>query len=284
MNHDMVIGIDLGGTNVRAGLIHNDKLSDLVSMRINSSGTVEEVLNQVFTQTDKIVTGKVKAIGIGVPGLVDLDKGIVYDVVNIPSWKKVHLKQLMEERYNIPVLINNDANCFALGEHYFGKGKGKSSMVGLTIGTGLGAGIILNNKLYAGPNCGAGEFGMVDYLDKYYEYYASGQFFQNVYNIDGQEVYKKAGQGDKQTLKMYEEMGVHLGNAVKMILYTYDAELIIIGGSLKNAWNYYSPKMWERIKTLAFTKPLERLRIELSELEYPGVLGAAALHFDTILD
>lgn len=283
MSHDMVIGIDLGGTNVRAGLINNDKIADLVSTRVNSSGTLEQVLAQVFALTDKIITDQVKAIGIGVPGLVDLNKGVVYDVVNIPSWREVHLKCLMEDRYNLPVLINNDANCFALGEHYFGKGKGKSSMIGLTIGTGLGAGIILNNKLYAGPNCGAGEFGMVDYLDKYYEYYASGQFFQNVYQLDGQEVFKRASQGDKEALKMYEEMGTHLGSAIKMILYTYDAELIIIGGSLKNAWNYYAHKMWERIKTFAFTRPIERLRIELSELEHPGVLGAAALHYDTVL-
>ena len=135
----------------------------------------------------------------------------------------------MEERYQVPVVVNNDANCFALGEHYFGKGKDHPSLVGLTVGTGLGAGIIINNKLHSGSNCGAGEFGMVDYLDKYYEYYACGQFFQNVYQTDGETVFKRAKMGDEQAIKMYEEMGTHLGNAIKMILYTFDTSLIISG-------------------------------------------------------
>ena len=120
----------------------------------------------------------IKAIGIGVPSVVDTHTGIVYDVQNIPSWKEVAIAQKMQELYKLPVLVNNDANCFALGEYHFGKGKGTKSMVGVTIGTGIGAGIIINGKLYCGPNCGAGEFGMIGYLDKVVEYYASGQFFK----------------------------------------------------------------------------------------------------------
>jgi glucokinase len=186
----------------------------------------------------------------------------------------------MEERYGIPVLINNDANCFALGEHYFGKGKGHRSMIGLTIGTGLGAGIILENKLYCGSNCGAGEFGMVEYLDQIYEFYASGSFFQNVYRLEGEVVFKRAGEGDLQALKMYEELGTHLGNAIKMIMYTYDVELIILGGSVRFAWPYFSQSMWKRIRTFAYARSVERLRMETSDLENSGVLGAAALCFD----
>src|SRR5690606_24955530 len=119
-----------------------------------------------------------------VPSVVDVDKGIVYDVQNIPSWKEVPLKAIMEERYGVPVQVNNDANCFALGEKYFGQGRDSKAFIGLTLGTGLGAGIILNDKLYAGPNCGAGEFGMVPYLDYHYEYYASGQFFTLLHHTD----------------------------------------------------------------------------------------------------
>ena len=83
----------------------------------------------------------VTSIGIGVPGLVDTNRGLVYDVINIPSWKEVALQKYMEERYHLSVYINNDANCFALGEYYFGKGKGFNSVVGLTVGTGIGAGL-----------------------------------------------------------------------------------------------------------------------------------------------
>jgi glucokinase len=134
-------------------------------------------------------------------------------------------------------------------------------------------------KNYTGKNGGAGEFGMIDYLDKYYEYYASGQFFQNIHNISGEDVFMKAATGDKDALKMYEEMGLHLGNAIKTILYAYDINLIILGGSVKHAFPYFSQSMWQSIKTFAYKKAIEKLRIEISELEYGAILGAAALHY-----
>jgi glucokinase len=215
-----------------------------------------------------------------VPSVVDVKQGIVYDVQYIPSWKEVHLKKIIEDRYRVPVIVNNDANCFAIGEFYFGKGAGHENMIGLTIGTGLGAGIIINHRLYAGPNCGAGEFGMVEYRDHCYEYYASGQFFQNEHNISGEEVFQNAKSGDKAARRLYGEMGIHLGNAVKLIMYTYDPSLIILGGSVRFAYPYFSETMWERIQTFAYPKSIEGLRIELSELENSGILGAAGLYYD----
>ncbi|HEY8658171.1 MAG TPA: ROK family protein [Hanamia sp.] len=280
MESKNIIGIDLGGTNIRGGIVDEKGLHGIISRKINSSGSLEEVLEELFSLTDELINNSIKSIGIGVPGLVDIEQGIVFDVVNIPSWKEIPLQKLMEGRYHIPVIINNDANCFALGEYYFGKGKGCNSMVGLTIGTGLGSGIILNKKLYNGKNCGAGEFGMVDYLDKYYEYYASGQFFKNVYQIDGEVVFKNASEGNAQAIKMYEEMGVHLGNAIKMIMYALDVELIILGGSVRNAFPFFSKPMWQRLETFAFQKSVETLKIEVSGLENSGILGAAALFYD----
>jgi glucokinase len=282
MNLPNVIGIDLGGTNVRAGLVENNELTNIASERINSNGSVEEVMQQLYHVTDKLINKSIAGIGIGVPSVVDLEQGIVYDVQNIPSWKEVHLKKWMEERYHIPVVVNNDANCFALGEYYFGKGKNTDTMIGLIIGTGLGAGIIINHKLYAGRNCGAGEFGMVNYLDKYFEYYSCGQFFDNVHHVSGEEVFKKAQSGDKRSLELYQEMGTHLGNAIKMILYTYDPSLIIFGGSVSQAFDYFKDNMWEQIKNFAFPKSLENFRIEISDLKHSGVLGAAALYYDSV--
>jgi len=272
-----IIGIDLGGTNVRGGIVSENKLSKTISQKINAQASMEEVLQQLFVFTDKLIHPSITAIGIGVPGLADAAKGIVHDVVNIPSWKEVPLKDRMEERYKIPVFINNDANCFALGEFYFGKGKGCHSMVGLTIGTGLGSGIIINKKLHSGLTGGAGEFGMIDYLDECYEYYASGQFFQNVYKTDGELIFKRAASGDAEAIRMYEEMGEHLGNAIKMILYALDVELIILGGSVRHAFDYFNKTMWKQIKTLVFQRSPQLLRIEVSELENSGILGAAAL-------
>ena len=97
MKNEMVIGIDMGGTNIRAGIVNNGIATNIISQRINASGSSEEVLQEVFNLTDKAIQGKVKAIGIGFPGLAV--SGMAYDVYNIPSWKEVPLQRLMEERY-----------------------------------------------------------------------------------------------------------------------------------------------------------------------------------------
>lgn len=270
-----VLGIDLGGTNLRGGVVEENNLSGIISQRITAMSSVEEVLDEVFHFIDKLINPDIKAIGIGVPGLV-VD-GIAYDVVNIPSWKEISLQKLLEERYRLPVAVNNDANCFALGEFYFGKGKGSDSMIGLTIGTGLGSGIIINKKLYSGNNCGAGEFGMIDYLDQCYEYYASGGFFQNVHGISGEVVFEKALQGDKVCIKMYEEFGFHLGNAIKAILYATDVSLIVFGGSVSKAFPFFSLAMSKQIESFAYKRALQHLQIKVSDLENSGILGAAAL-------
>ena len=281
MNQINIIGIDLGGTHVRAGIVSDGKLADIVSVRIPASGSEEEVLNIIYKLIAPLVNENIKAIGIGVPSIVDIENGIVYDVQNIPSWKKVELKKLMEEKYQLPVSINNDANCFALGEKYFGKGKNFHSMIGLTIGTGLGAGIIINDKLYAGVNCGAGEFGCVEYLDQYVEYYASGQFFENCYQTNGELVYKKALEGDPLSIMIFEELGTHLGNAIRMILYTYCPELIVLGGSISKAYPLFQERMWRRIRTYIYSSTLDKFHLEISELQNSGILGAASLYYDS---
>jgi len=280
MHNPSIIGIDLGGTNVRGGVVNGNDLANIISKKINAQGSVEEVLDELFVLIDGLINNSIQAIGIGVPGLIDAKEQMVYDVVYIPSWQKVPLKKWMEERYGIPVFVNNDSNCFALGEYYFGKGKGADSMIGVTLGTGLGCGLIINKKLYEGRNGGAGEFGMIGYLDKTTEYYASGQFFENVYKINGGTVFEKAKMGDEKSLKMYEEFGYHLGNAIKTILYVADVELIVLGGSVSKAFSFFSEKMWEQIKTFGFGKAIINLRIEVAELENAALFGAAALYFD----
>lgn len=282
INNKYIIGIDLGGTNIRAGSVIEKKITQIKTGRLNSQSPVEDIIQQIFDITDSLAVDNVFGIGIGVPGLVMEERGIVFDVINIPSWKEVPLKNIMEERYQVPVLINNDANCFAVGEYHFGKGHGCDSMVGMTIGTGLGSGIILNGKLYPGKNCGAGEFGMIDYLDNCLEYYASGQFFQNVYKINGEEVFNKAAQGDPTALNMYAEFGEHLGNAIKIILYALEPSKIIFGGSVRKAWPFFQESMWKRIKTFAYKQTVQNLTIGISELENSGILGAAALHYNIL--
>ena len=280
MSDKKIIGIDLGATNIRGAVVSGDALSDIISVRIHSDGAVEDVLGDIYQVIDALMTDSVAAIGIGVPSVVDVAEGIVYDVQYIPSWKEVPLRKLLEVRYQKPVLVNNDANCFALGEYYFGKERKAASMVGLTIGTGLGGGIIINHKLFPGYNCGAGEFGLLPYRDNILEYYCSGSFFRNVYGLDGLRVFEDAKKGDARAMELYAELGTHVGQAIKAVIYTYDPELIVLGGSVSQAYDWFKDAMYSEIRSLAYGQSAQRIRIAVSELTNSGILGAAALYYN----
>ena len=123
-------------------------------------------------------TAASSGIGFCVPSMVDVDTGVVYSVANIPSWREVPLKDELERRYGVRSFINNDANAFAVGELHFGKGRGYRNLVGIVIGTGLGAGVVINGRLYSGANCGAGEIGNIAYRGSTLESWCSGTFLR----------------------------------------------------------------------------------------------------------
>ncbi len=275
-----IIGVDLGGTNVRAGLVEDGKLVRVVTAAIRGDGTEAEVLEDVCGVINPLVGKGLEGLGVGVPSIVDLKEGIVYDVQNIRSWKTVPLKAILERKYGLPCHINNDANCFAAAEKYFGKGKTYDNIVGLIMGTGLGAGIIANGRLFSGANCGAGEFGMIAYLEHNYEYYACGQFFRHVHNASGKEVAERAGQGDPEALAMFTEFGNHLGQAIKAILYAADPEIVILGGSVSRSYGFFKDAMWRAVQDFAYGITVRKIKIEVSEIENIAVLGAAALTLD----
>ncbi len=274
------IGVDLGGTNVRCGLVEDEKIINLLAKSINSYGTEIEVLNDIFLLLDDLVADDIEGIGIGVPSVVDVENGIVYDVYNIPSWKSVPIKTILEKRYNKPVYVNNDANCFALGEKYFGKAKKYNNIVGLIIGTGLGAGIIINGKLYNGTNCGAGEFGMIPFKDDILEHYCSGYFFKKKYDITGEELYNLAVSKDEFALNVFREYGKNLGEGIKIILYAIDPEIIVMGGSVSKSFKYFKDALFETISDFGYPKSLEKLKIEVSDVENVAILGAVGLLMD----
>jgi glucokinase len=279
---ETVIGVDLGGTNVRAGLVVDGRLADVRSVAVRSRGTERDVLEDMFSAIDPILRSDVAGIGAGVPSVIDLKAGVVYDVQNIRSWKKVPLKARLEERYRLPAYVNNDANCFAAGEKYFGKAKPYDNAVGLIVGTGLGAGIIANGRLYSGINCGAGEFGMLPYRDANFEAYASGQFFERVHGTSGRELAALAERGDARALEIFAEFGVHVGEAVKAICYAVDPEAIILGGSVSKSLRFFRESLGRTFQSFAYSITKERLRIEVSETENIAILGAAALYYDAL--
>jgi glucokinase len=272
-----IIGVDLGGTNVRAGKIADNQIVTLLKEPTPSKGTVDEVMTQIYTVIDDCIDANTVSIGVGVPSTVDVEKGIVYDVTNIPSWKEVPVKALLETRYKVPVFVNNDANCFAVGEKYFGKAKNYKNIVGVTLGTGLGCGLIINNKLFEGTNCGAGEFGNIPYLDHNIEYYCSGQFFTDEKKMSAALLYDQAHQGNDFALALFSEFGRHLGETLKSILYAYDPEIIILGGSVSKSFEFFRDAMYQAMQNFAFSNVLLNLKIEVSDLENSAIFGAAAL-------
>jgi glucokinase len=280
MSDPVVVGIDLGGTNVRAGLVAGGRLRDVRSVPVRGRGSEKDVLEDLFSAVDPIMRDDVAGIGAGVPSVIDLATGTVYDVQNIPSWKKVGLKAILEERYGRPAFVNNDANSFAAGEKHFGKIRPYDSAVGLIVGTGLGAGIIANGRLYSGVNCGAGEFGMLPYLDRNFEAYASGQFFERVHGLSGRELAGRAERGDAKALGTFAEFGHHLGEAVKAICYAVDPEIIVLGGSVSKSLRFFQASLWQAFQSYAYSIAKERLKIEVSETENIAILGAAALYLD----
>jgi glucokinase len=272
-----LLGVDIGGTNFKIGRIKNSTIEKEISIDVDISLTEEETLDTLFKSIDLLIKSDIQGIGVGVPGVVDPITGIIYDIQNIPEWKKIPLKEILQRRYNVPVFINNDANCFALGEKIFGKGRHYENFVGLSIGTSLGMGIIINNQLYNGVLCGAGEIGMLHYKDSIVKKYASSFFFSDNYHLRAKELSEMAEKGNVLGLTAFVEFGVHLGEAIKNILYMYAPEAIILGGSISKAYPYFRKSVEKSLKSFAYQKQIENLKIETSNQPELAILGAAAL-------
>ena len=272
------IGVDLGGTNMRAGRVENDRLVAQANERTpKAPKDTAETIAVLERVIGAVWSSEVAAIGIGVPGLVDREKGIVYNLVHIPHWDVVPLGDILRERFSVPVFIDNDANCFALGERVFGVGRSYEHFVGLTLGTGLGGGIVQQGRLLADANCGSGEFGMIPYREEVLEYYCSGSYFKNVWGVDGKLMHERALAGDPEALEAYRQLGEHVAAAVKIVMLAVDPEMIVFGGSVAAAHTLFEESLWENLRDFAYPNSVKRLRIFFSEMENPAILGAASL-------
>lgn len=274
---DKWIGVDLGATNLRSGLVEAGKLTRHFNTPLPFSKGKKEVISAIEKAIERVFVNDVQGIGIGVPSVVDREKGIVYHVQNIPSWKKVFLKDLLEDRFKKPVFVNNDANCFALGEKHFGKGKNFQNFVGLAIGTGIAGGIIQQGSLLKDAHCGSGEFGEMPYLDSKFENYCSGLFFLNRTGEDGKIIFEKYAQGDENATKVVREFSIHLGKLIKSVILAIDPEALIIGGSVAKSKKWFHPLMMEEVKKFPYPKTLKSLKILYASDAKNQVLGAAYL-------
>ena len=270
------LAIDLGGTNIRIARVENGQCTDYQSVPCPANEEASAVVDRLSQLIDGLIDERVKGIGIGVPSIVDAQAGIVYDVANIASWKEVHLKTLLEEKFQVPVAVENDCNCFALGECMFGAGRDCSNMVGVTIGTGIGAGIIINRQLYGGLYHGAGEIGTLPYLDTDFEHYCSSFFFKQK-GINAAEYARKVLQGDREALAIWEEFGGHIGQLIKGIIFTYAPDFIVFGGGISLAFPLFKEGMNKALQDFPYKRILEQTRITISTLTNANLLGASSL-------
>ncbi|UJH90151.1 ROK family protein [Antarcticibacterium sp. 1MA-6-2] len=272
-----IVGIDIGATKIHIGLVQDSTVVRELKFSTTAGGSKEEIMSTLVQKIEEISEPGIEGIGIGVPGLVDSKKGIIYDLENIPSWKEVHLKDYLEDHFQKPVKITNDANVFVMGEKIFGKGRPYENLVGITLGSGFGTGIIIDHKLYSGAFSSAGELGNIPYRDKTIEEYCSGKFFRDIHGTTGNEVYNLALKNDEGALKIFQEFGEHLGEALKLILYVLSPQAILLGGSVSNSFRFFEEPLVETVSSFPFKKVRDQLKIMHSNIPNISILGSAAL-------
>jgi len=275
----MTLGIDIGGTNLVLGLVHNGKIEKRVSSPwFPREASLEQTIDTLSEQISGIITPDTEKIGIGVPSVVDVERGIVYDTVNIPSWTEIPLKDILEERFHLPVSVNNDANCYAMGvyEGYPDDAKPEVLVV-VTLGTGVGMGIVDRGRLFCGANCGAGELGSLPYRGATLEAFCSKQFFTDN-GWDSISASRAARDGDPRAAILFKELGEGLGDLLCTVMFAYDPSHIAFGGGVANNYPLFRESMEARLKRdFPYKKSLERLTVDVCIGDDIPVIGASLI-------
>ncbi|HUX92373.1 MAG TPA: ROK family protein [Ignavibacteriaceae bacterium] len=309
------IGVDLGGTNVKVGIVsQNGKIIKKVSVETKAKGGPEKVIQQIKKGIDEVLNKnelRIHGIGIGSPGTVSTKKGTVEDPPNLPGWEKVNLGKIIQKEFKIDVKVENDANAAAIGEMIFGAGKSYESFVMVTLGTGVGGGIIYNRKLFRGefgaageighisidingPQCKCGSFGCVEtYLGNSYivknvqtelEKYRSSKIWQLVNNdlnlLTPIIIQTALEQGDEYAKGVVQSLGKYLGTALASVGNCLDNGTFIIGGGVGG----FGAPLFNSVKETISARVLKPLRKRIKVLPAKlkndaGIKGASALAF-----
>ena len=280
-----IIGIDLGGTNIKTGLVSPvGKILKKFEIPTEAGKGTKKVINNIISAINEVKSGKIAGIGIGSPGPMDYKKGIIVNPVNLP-FKNIPLKNIIQNKFRIKTYLDNDANCFALAEAIFGHGRKYENVVGITLGTGIGGGFVINKKIYHGRS-NAAELGhMTIKFDGIkarsgnqgdIEEYAAARGITRLYDRKNNpySIYKLAVKGNKKAKKVFETMGYYLGIELANLLYAFDPDIIVVGGKISNSWKFFSKSMNKTIRKRYFAKPCPIVK---SKLKDAGILGAAAL-------
>jgi len=264
-----ILGIDLGGGHVRAGLVRKGRVVRAETHLLDNKAGRQKIVRQILDAIDGMFYHSISGIGMGVPAYVK--NGVVFDAGNIPAFQNIDLERTLKARYGVPVALNNDANCFA-----FGQGIQKGILVGLILGTGVGAGIVVDGRILSGSNCGAGEFGRIPFRNGTVEDYCSGKFFIRR-GSDGESVAAMAAKGQRAAKQAFSEYGGYLGEALGIIVHSLDPDRIVLGGSVANSYTYFRRSMEASLRHQISGRVLKHLRIAPSAKRHAAIIGAAQL-------
>jgi glucokinase len=298
-----IIGIDVGGTNVKLGLIdpRAEVVSRLSFSTKNFSATPEKLTAAIcealgaLLRKEHVLKASIMGVGVGLPGLVDVRNGIVRVLPNIPGWKDVPLKKLMEKKLGLRVQLENDVNMITLGEWKYGAGKGLTDVVFMTLGTGVGAGLILNGDIYRGPGFAAGEIGHAPLNEQgpecgcggwgCFERYVGNKELQRAAaklfeerDITLEDVYQKAVEGKKKALKFWDMVGEKVGNGLIGPVNLLNPQAIVIGGGVSRSFAFLEPAIARTLRRRAMRTQAETVRIIKALLDDDaGIIGAKVL-------
>jgi glucokinase len=275
------IGVDLGGTNLRiAAVDEQGHMMEKVTLGTvtGRDQVVRDMCEAIQHASDKYKGGAtLLGVGIGVPGIIDMDTGMVRESANLQGWSDYSIRDEIEGRLGAPVILENDANVAALGEKWLGAGRRVDDIMMLTLGTGVGGGVILGGKIWHGITGMAGEFGhMTVYpegqpcgcgnrgcLEQYAsataivrmarEAIASGdapglaKAARSDVEFSAREIYNLALQGDEVARRIFRSVGRALGIAVSTLINGLNLEMYVIGGGVSNAWEAFAPALFEEL-------------------------------------
>ncbi len=273
----LYIGVDIGGTSIVAARFSASELIERAEVPTGSDRPATEIMESLYVAIEKVLTNEVIGIGIGMPGFMNAETGEILQINNIKSFNGFFIKPAVEKRFNLPTFQSNDANCFALGETYYGAGKKYKNLVGITLGTGLGGGIILNRKIHTGLMGGAGELGCVPFHGGMVEDICSAALFKNKYQTTGTELYKKAKKGDQDSIAVFEELAQNIGELIRGVMYILAPEAFVIGGSVANSWDLLEKPLRKDLDKFLVPMISNKTDLVKAELDNAGLYGAAAL-------
>jgi glucokinase len=297
---DYSIGVDLGGTNLRAAAIGNDgkmldKIAGSTQLSAGRDAVISDMVNAIVTLRDRISGMRFAGVGIGVPGFIFIEKGLIAGSNNLPEFDGFPLRDEIEHRLGTQVILENDANAAALGEKWIGAGKDVNDLVLLTLGTGIGGGIISDGRILHGhvgmagelghitvvPNgnpCGCGNTGCLEKHASATAITGMARMLSLGDDITSEGVYRLATDGNEKARMVFDGMGSALGIALATMINIFNFPLFLLSGGVLAAWDVFAPAMMREIERRSFTFRHAKTRVEKAILgNQAGLFGAAYL-------